>query len=117
PDPVIFRRAAKALDQSRGARILVVGDSLATDIRGAIAAGYDSLFVSRGIHTEELGIAPGAEPDPKRLAEVCARHGQRPTMAIPTLRWQAGRRSYTLSRLAPAAEARWFFALLVETLG
>ena len=68
-------------------RILVVGDSLATDIAGAIAAGYDSLFVARGIHAEDLGIAPGAEPDPERLAEVCARHGQRPTMAIATLRW------------------------------
>jgi HAD superfamily hydrolase (TIGR01459 family) len=87
PDPVIFRRAAKALGQNDDARILVVGDSLATDIRGAIAAGYDSLFVTRGIHADELGIAPGAEPDPKRLAEVCARHGQRPTMAIAALRW------------------------------
>ena len=64
PDPAIFRRAAQALGQSDDARILVVGDSLATDIEGAIAAGYDSLFVTRGIHAEELGIAPGAEPDP-----------------------------------------------------
>ena len=64
PDPAIFRRAAQALGQSDDARILVVGDSLATDIAGAIAAGYDSLFVTRGIHAEEIGIAPGAEPDP-----------------------------------------------------
>jgi HAD superfamily hydrolase (TIGR01459 family) len=87
PDPAIFRRAAQALDQGDDARILVVGDSLATDIQGASAAGYDSLFVARGIHAEELGIAPGAEPDPERLIELCARHGQRPTMAIATLRW------------------------------
>jgi HAD superfamily hydrolase (TIGR01459 family) len=87
PDPAIFRRAARALNQGVDARILVIGDSLATDIQGAVAAGYDSLFVTRGIHAEELGIAPGAEPDPERLAEVCARHGQRPTMAIATLRW------------------------------
>jgi hypothetical protein len=60
------------LDQSGDARILVVGDSLATDIRGAIAAGYDRLFVSRGNHAEDLGIAPGAEPDPKRLVSVRA---------------------------------------------
>jgi HAD superfamily hydrolase (TIGR01459 family) len=87
PDPAIFRRAAQALEQGDDARILVVGDSLATDIQGAIAAGYDSLFVTRGIHAEELGIAPGAEPDPERLTQLCARHGQRPTMAIATLRW------------------------------
>jgi HAD superfamily hydrolase (TIGR01459 family) len=87
PDPAIFRRAAEALGQADGARILVVGDSLATDVKGAVAAGYDSLFVTRGIHAEELGIAPGAAPDPARLAEVCARHRQWPTAAIATLRW------------------------------
>ena len=84
PDPAIFRRAAAALGQGPDARILVVGDSLATDIKGAIAAGYDSLFVARGIYADELGIVPGAEPDPERLVEVCARHGQWPTTAIAT---------------------------------
>jgi HAD superfamily hydrolase (TIGR01459 family) len=87
PDPAIFRRAARALGQGEGARILVVGDSLATDIQGAVAAGYDSLFVTRGIHAEELGIAPGNEPDPGRLAEVCVRYNQWPTAAIASLRW------------------------------
>ncbi|MGH6899923.1 MAG: TIGR01459 family HAD-type hydrolase [Geminicoccaceae bacterium] len=87
PDPAIFRRAARALGQAEDARILVVGDSLATDIKGAVAAGYDSLFVTRGIHAEELGTLPGAAPDPERLSAVCARHGHCPTAAIATLRW------------------------------
>ena len=87
PDPAIFRRAAEALGQGDDARVLVVGDSLATDIKGALAAGFDSLFVTRGIHAEELGARPGAEPDPERLAELCARHGIWPTAAIATLRW------------------------------
>jgi HAD superfamily hydrolase (TIGR01459 family) len=87
PDPAIFRRAARALGQAEDGRILVVGDSLATDVKGAAAAGYDSLFVTRGIFAEELGIRPGAEPDPARLAELCARHRQTPTAAIATLRW------------------------------
>ena len=87
PDPAIFRRAARALDQAEDGRILVVGDSLTTDIKGAAAAGFDSLFVTRGIFAEELGIAPGDDPDPIRLAEVCARHEQTPTAALATLRW------------------------------
>jgi HAD superfamily hydrolase (TIGR01459 family) len=87
PDPAIFRRAAQALGQDDDARILVVGDSLMTDINGAAAAAYDNLLVTRGIHADELGIAPGAEPDPARLADLCARHRQWPTAAIPTLRW------------------------------
>ena len=65
PDPAIFRRAARALGQPEDGRILVVGDSLPTDIKGAAAAGYDSLFVTRGIFAEELGIAPRRRPGPK----------------------------------------------------
>ncbi len=87
PDPAIFHRTARALGQPESARILVIGDSLATDIKGATAAGYDSLLVTRGIHAQELGIQPGAEPDPTRLATLCARHGLLPTAAIATLRW------------------------------
>lgn len=86
PDPDIFHRAAAALG-SRSGRILVVGDSLTTDIRGARAAGYDALFVTRGIFAVELGIEPGAEPDPLAVAELCARHGERPIAALATLRW------------------------------
>jgi hypothetical protein len=28
--------------------------------------------ISRGIHADELAIAPGAKPDPERLSEPCA---------------------------------------------
>ena len=87
PDPAIFHRAADTLGQAPDGRVLVIGDGLATDIKGAAAAGYHSLFVTRGIFAAELGIAPGEEPDPEALAALCARHGQRPTAAIATLRW------------------------------
>ncbi len=87
PDPSIFRRTARALGQAEDGRLLVVGDSLSTDIKGAAAAGYDSLLVARGIHAGELGIRPGEEPDPERLAALCARRGYFPTAAIATLNW------------------------------
>ena len=87
PDPKIFRRCAEALGMGEGARVLVVGDSLTTDIEGARAAGYDSLFVTRGIFAGELGIEPGDEPDPAKVAALCARYGERPVAAIATLRW------------------------------
>ncbi len=87
PDPRVFHAAAEALGLARDARILVIGDSLTTDIKGARAAGYDSLFVTRGIFAADLGIAPGAEPDPAAVAELCARYGERPVAAIATLRW------------------------------
>jgi HAD superfamily hydrolase (TIGR01459 family) len=87
PDPKIFWRCAGALGMAETARILVVGDSLTTDIEGARAAGYDSLFVTRGIFSGELGIAPGEEPDSTRVAALCDRYGERPIAAIATFRW------------------------------
>jgi HAD superfamily hydrolase (TIGR01459 family) len=84
PDAAVFHRCAQELG---GGRVLVVGDSLSTDIKGAAAAGYDSLWVTRGIYAAELGIEPGDEPDPGKIDEVCARHGQWPTAAIASFRW------------------------------
>ncbi|HEX6141434.1 MAG TPA: TIGR01459 family HAD-type hydrolase [Geminicoccaceae bacterium] len=87
PDPRVFHAAADALGLGPGGRILVIGDSLTTDVRGAARAGFDSLFVTRGIFARDLGIAPGEAPEPARLAALCARHGERPVAATPTLRW------------------------------
>jgi HAD superfamily hydrolase (TIGR01459 family) len=68
-------------------RIVAIGDSLRTDIAGAIAAGIDSVLVTGGIHAEELGIGHGDHPDPQALAEACARGGHIPTAAIPAFLW------------------------------
>ena len=87
PDPGVFRRCVRDLGLADGARVLVVGDSLATDLAGARTAGLDALWCARGIHAGELGIEPGAEPDPARVAALCAERGERPRAAIATLRW------------------------------
>jgi HAD superfamily hydrolase (TIGR01459 family) len=84
PDPAVFRRCASMLGDGR---VLVVGDSLTTDIRGATAAGYDSLWVTRGIYAAELGITPGDEPPAEKIEEVCTRHGHWPTAAIAAFLW------------------------------
>jgi HAD superfamily hydrolase (TIGR01459 family) len=68
-------------------RILAVGDSLITDIKGASAAGIDSALVTSGIHAEELGLAYGEHPDPARLDAACRRLGAMPTLALPAFRW------------------------------
>lgn len=87
PDPKVFRAAASTLDLPPGGRVLVIGDSLTTDIRGAAAAGFDSLFVTRGIFAAELGIEPGAEPPAAEVEKLCARYGEQPLAALATLRW------------------------------
>jgi HAD superfamily hydrolase (TIGR01459 family) len=47
-------RKARGKDTTRG-RILAIGDSVRTDLMGAAAFGIDCLFVTAGIHAEELG--------------------------------------------------------------
>src|SRR5690606_6493546 len=83
PDPGVFRRCIRDLGLAAGgAGVLVVGDGLATDLRGARAAGLDALWCTRGIHARELGMEPGDEPDPLRVAAFCAERGERPRAAI-----------------------------------
>lgn len=61
PEPTLFR---EALRRNGGARALVVGDRLDTDIAGAAAAGLPSLLVLTGVTTEgQLDASPpGARP-------------------------------------------------------
>ncbi len=52
-------------------RVLAIGDSVRTDLKGARAIGVDFLFVTSGIHAEELGgrerpDSEGAQGDVRR---------------------------------------------------
>lgn len=78
-------RLMGGIDKSR---VLAVGDSLRTDIRGANSAGIDSLFVMEGIHAGDLLDADGTA-DEGRLADMVARAGAVPTYAIRRFEWQA----------------------------
>ncbi len=57
PDPYAFHCAAGALAERGAKRLLFVGDSLVTDVPGAVAAGIDCLWLAAtGIHREALGL-------------------------------------------------------------
>jgi HAD superfamily hydrolase (TIGR01459 family) len=75
------------LDISDRSRLLAIGDSLATDIRGAAAAGIDAVLVTSGIHGDALGLAHGEPPDPEKLAAMCESAGLVPIAAIPAFLW------------------------------
>lgn len=87
PDPAIYDVCLDLLEIRDRSRIAAVGDALHTDIAGANAAGIESIFVTGGIHAEELGAAYGHLPEPARLEAVCRTHGQRPTAAIGGFLW------------------------------
>ncbi len=67
------------------ARILAIGDSIRTDLAGARAFGVDMLFMTAGIHAEELGGR--AEPDPALLKSVFEASGAQPTAIMRELVW------------------------------
>ncbi|MBI1219084.1 MAG: TIGR01459 family HAD-type hydrolase [Rhodobacteraceae bacterium] len=66
-------------------RLLAIGDGIDTDIRGGIAEGIDTLFVTGGISATEFGPNPLA-PDAARLDAWLAAKELSPTAALPRLR-------------------------------
>jgi HAD superfamily hydrolase (TIGR01459 family) len=66
-------------------RVLAIGDSVRTDLAGATAFGIDCLFVTAGIHAEELG---GRDtPDAKLLASIFAEANIFPKAVTRRLVW------------------------------
>jgi len=86
PHPAVYRRCLALTGISDRRRLLAIGDSLRTDIAGAVAAALDAALVPGGIHAEELGIPWGGEPDPARL-EALVNQGPRPRLALACLQW------------------------------
>ncbi len=66
-------------------RVLAIGDSLRTDVKGAAAMGIDCLFVTAGIHAEELGHRE--DPKADALERIFAKEDVRPKAAIKNLVW------------------------------
>jgi HAD superfamily hydrolase (TIGR01459 family) len=66
-------------------RVLAIGDSIRTDLRGAASFGVDCVFVISGIHAEEFG---GREaPDLGSLKAIFKAAGVAPKGVAQTLRW------------------------------
>lgn len=59
PTPQALRSCLREVGMDRdtpGARVMMVGDSLQTDMAGAGAAGYRGLFITGGIHRDEAPL-------------------------------------------------------------
>jgi HAD superfamily hydrolase (TIGR01459 family) len=68
------------------ARVLCVGDGVATDVRGAMDQALDCLFVAAGIHGGQA-IGPAGELDADRAAALLAAEGAAARYAIGALKW------------------------------
>jgi HAD superfamily hydrolase (TIGR01459 family) len=87
PHRPIYERAMQLAAERRGRpaplnRVLAIGDSVRTDLAGALGFGIDCLFVTRGIHSKEFeGID---QLDPASVKEL---FGHPPRALMRELRW------------------------------
>lgn len=81
PHAPIYAVARRVVGE--GARVLCIGDGMMTDVLGANSHGADCLFVSHGIHRDELADVIG---DPVLLSAELLRRGVGARFVMPALR-------------------------------
>ncbi len=77
--------ALRGGDASPRKRVLAIGDSIRTDLKGAASFGLDSMFVISGVHAEEFG--GGEAPGLGSLNAVFAAAGVAPKAVARRLAW------------------------------
>ncbi len=87
PDPGAFEACLELLGNPPRERVVVVGDSLEHDIRGAGNAALRSVFVACGLHRPSFARATTPEARGRVLARLCAEHGAIPDLVVPRFRW------------------------------
>ena len=91
PHRPVFDHAADALGLgSEGpedrSRVLMVGDNLATDVKGAAAVGFDSLLLADGIDADSL-LGPDGGLDEASLKSFMDPAGPSPSWVATRLKW------------------------------
>ena len=90
PHAPIYQAALAEAAARRGAavplkRVLAIGDSVRTDLKGAASFGIDCMFVTSGIHAEEYGGRDS--PSLEALRAIFAAAGVRPIAVTRALAW------------------------------
>jgi HAD superfamily hydrolase (TIGR01459 family) len=85
PYPSVYDSCLGLLRIADRRRILAIGDSLRTDIAGAMGAGIDSLLIAGGIHAAEFGDGDAIDLD--RVAEATEKSGTRPIGVMARFVW------------------------------
>jgi len=86
----IYDMALKKAEAANGRkaqlrRVLAIGDSVRTDLAGAHALGVDCLFITSGIHAEELGTRE--HPQAHAISGLFATAGELPKAVMRQLVW------------------------------
>lgn len=86
PDPAIYHLCVKKVG-ANPFHTAIIGDSLETDMKGAAAAGINGIWVTGGIHAQELDAGYGKPADPNRVAPLCRKFNLQPTALLPGFIW------------------------------
>ena len=87
PHATFYHTCLNQLKNVSPKRILAIGDTLRTDIKGAQTANLTTALVLGGILAKELNIAWGEIPPQKQLKTLCMNQGIYPDFAFPTFVW------------------------------
>nr|XP_017178091.2 glycerol-3-phosphate phosphatase isoform X2 [Malus domestica] len=87
PDKIIYK-SAMDLAGVDPAESIAVGDSLHHDIKGANAAAIQSVFVTCGIHGNELGLNSFADvADLSSVQALASKYDAYPSYVLPSFTW------------------------------
>jgi HAD superfamily hydrolase (TIGR01459 family) len=91
PHAPIYQAALASATARRGGRVperrrvLAIGDSVRTDLKGAVAFGLDCMFVTSGIHAEQYGSREA--PDLAKLDAIFGAAAVAPRAMMRALAW------------------------------
>ncbi|WP_159730485.1 TIGR01459 family HAD-type hydrolase [Methylosinus sp. Ce-a6] len=92
PYPPIYAAALRKIAELSGeeppaSKVLAIGDGVATDLLGAARAGLDSLFLTEGVHRDDLYPPPKRRLDAAAMGALLAGAGVKPVAFAPFLVW------------------------------
>ncbi|MDX2082664.1 MAG: TIGR01459 family HAD-type hydrolase [Rickettsiales bacterium] len=85
PFATVFKMVCEIFNCEKNARILMIGDGLETDIKGAVDFGIDCALVTGGILSNKLGTKYGEIADKNKLETICKNYQLFPKFVIPGL--------------------------------
>lgn len=85
PNILVMNYALESIEEEDKSKVLLIGDNMSTDIKGANLANIQACLVSKGIHMTYLG--EGYIPDVAKTRELSKNFDAYPDYVISNLRW------------------------------
>lgn len=85
PDAKVIAYALDGIPDVKKESVIVIGDNIATDIKGANLLGVAAILISKGVHINFLG--EGYIPDVAKTRELAINFDAYPDFVISNLRW------------------------------